>query len=570
MPMLFLPRLECSRRTCTPRHGRHDAARGEPPHGVAPLGVLDLDDLGAPVGQDRRRGRDEGVLGHLEDANTFHDVWQRGSLPSSDTRRCSVPRGVDSSRRIGCVGDAWRATSGVRGPRPSPGRAPCRHRSGRGTGRSRAHGSATASPGATGNVGPAKPAQTPAIDTSRSQRPPSASASRQAPAAVSPVRGSATASAQNIGAVLVPHDEAARRGGVVAEGDPLGRVTAAPVAGDGDPHLRPIRAHDLGRADPELFEGAGPARLDHDVGPRHQGAEPAPPSGLPKSSATDRFRPFSRSKNGRGPRRAPSGRVVDSTLTTVAPAPARQVAAEGPGPQRGQVDDQAAGRDPRRSPIRVGTRRHGPVTRSPRRHAPRADRAARPAPSARRRRAGRRARPRRTQVAAPSSGATGELEPGRHDLHVVRPRQGHGHPAPAAGQQTAAAASSWSCRAATDPSSAARSPSTARRVESAKGSSEPLDPLDQAARAGRAAGRAAPSAPWRRWPPSAAPGGSSTAQGNVSRFSNSSAPTHSSPSCAATSRPSAAVPCGSCSMTMRSGDDPGRPAWPACPSSSSA
>ena len=55
-------------------HGGHDAAGGEPTHGVAALGVLDLDDLGAPVGQDGRRGRHEGVLGDLEDANTLHDV----------------------------------------------------------------------------------------------------------------------------------------------------------------------------------------------------------------------------------------------------------------------------------------------------------------------------------------------------------------------------------------------------------------------------------------------------------------------------------------------------------------
>ncbi len=62
-------------------HRGHDAARGEAAHGVAALGVLDLDDLGAPVGQDGRGRRHERVLGHLQDANTFHDVCQRGSLP---------------------------------------------------------------------------------------------------------------------------------------------------------------------------------------------------------------------------------------------------------------------------------------------------------------------------------------------------------------------------------------------------------------------------------------------------------------------------------------------------------
>ena len=37
------------------------------------LDVLDLDDLGAPVGQQRRRGRHEGVLGDLEDADALED-----------------------------------------------------------------------------------------------------------------------------------------------------------------------------------------------------------------------------------------------------------------------------------------------------------------------------------------------------------------------------------------------------------------------------------------------------------------------------------------------------------------
>ena len=55
-------------------HGGHDTAGGQSTHGVAPLGVLDLDDLGTPVGQDGGRGRHEGVLGDLEDANTLHDV----------------------------------------------------------------------------------------------------------------------------------------------------------------------------------------------------------------------------------------------------------------------------------------------------------------------------------------------------------------------------------------------------------------------------------------------------------------------------------------------------------------
>ena len=51
---------------------RHGAARREAAHGVAALDVLDLDHLGAPVGEQRRRRGHEGVLGHLEDADALH------------------------------------------------------------------------------------------------------------------------------------------------------------------------------------------------------------------------------------------------------------------------------------------------------------------------------------------------------------------------------------------------------------------------------------------------------------------------------------------------------------------
>ena len=49
-----------------------------------------------------------------------------------------------------------------------------------------------------------------------------------------------------------------------------------------------------------------------------------------KSSATERFRPFNRSKKAAGPRRAPSGRDVDSTLITSARSPARRSPQSGP------------------------------------------------------------------------------------------------------------------------------------------------------------------------------------------------------------------------------------------------
>ena len=43
-----------------------------PPRRVAPGDVLDLDDLGAPVAQDRRGGGDEGVVRQVEDADSLH------------------------------------------------------------------------------------------------------------------------------------------------------------------------------------------------------------------------------------------------------------------------------------------------------------------------------------------------------------------------------------------------------------------------------------------------------------------------------------------------------------------
>ena len=51
------------------QHG--DAGRRQTPHGVAPLDVLDLDHVGAPVGEQGRRRRHEGVLRHLEDAHAL-------------------------------------------------------------------------------------------------------------------------------------------------------------------------------------------------------------------------------------------------------------------------------------------------------------------------------------------------------------------------------------------------------------------------------------------------------------------------------------------------------------------
>ena len=46
-------------------------------HGVAALGVLDLDHVRTPVREDGRGGGDERVLRHLEDADPLHHVRHR-------------------------------------------------------------------------------------------------------------------------------------------------------------------------------------------------------------------------------------------------------------------------------------------------------------------------------------------------------------------------------------------------------------------------------------------------------------------------------------------------------------
>ena len=56
---------------------RHHARGGQAAHGVAALDRLDLDHVGAPVGQERRGRRHEGVLGHFEDADALHHCGHR-------------------------------------------------------------------------------------------------------------------------------------------------------------------------------------------------------------------------------------------------------------------------------------------------------------------------------------------------------------------------------------------------------------------------------------------------------------------------------------------------------------
>ena len=205
-------------------HRGHDAARGKAAHGVAALGVLDLDDLGAPVGQDGRGRRNEGVLGHLQDANAFHDVCQRGSLPWLCVTTQLRWGGAALSNR--CAGRRLRGPVPPRAPpRPGPRRCPLRVPAPAGP----ACGlGVRRRPTPARRAGSAPPAPRPrsAIDTSSIQRPPSARASRLAWAAVNPVSGSATASAQKSGD---PSAHTTRPPAAAASSPKATRPAASPV-----------------------------------------------------------------------------------------------------------------------------------------------------------------------------------------------------------------------------------------------------------------------------------------------------------------------------------------------------
>ena len=71
--MLRLPRLLCSMSTWTFVAVRTPVC-SEAAHRIATLGVLDLDHVRAPFGENGRGRRHEGVFRDLEDADAFHDV----------------------------------------------------------------------------------------------------------------------------------------------------------------------------------------------------------------------------------------------------------------------------------------------------------------------------------------------------------------------------------------------------------------------------------------------------------------------------------------------------------------
>ena len=101
---------------------RHHAGRGQAAHGVAPLDRLDLDDVGAPVGQEGRGRRHERVLGHFEDADALHHCGHR-IPPSVRLTGCREPGGGTNSESDIDVD----ISPGPGRPPPAPPASPDRH-----------------------------------------------------------------------------------------------------------------------------------------------------------------------------------------------------------------------------------------------------------------------------------------------------------------------------------------------------------------------------------------------------------------------------------------------------------
>ena len=80
-------------------HRRH-AGRGEPAHRVAAADVLDLDHLGAEVGERRRCGRHERVLRHLENSYAFQDPGHLVPSSGSCASCCCVMRVMRMVRSV--------------------------------------------------------------------------------------------------------------------------------------------------------------------------------------------------------------------------------------------------------------------------------------------------------------------------------------------------------------------------------------------------------------------------------------------------------------------------------------
>ena len=344
-------------------------------------------------------------------------------------------------------------------------------------------------------------------------------------AAVSPVIGSATASAQNRGAAVVPDDEAPAGGGVVAEARPASAPPrrAPSVAGDGDPDLRPAVAHH--RRPPR-----GPAVRGRGAGWPRSRRRPAGPArgaprrrlGAPKSNATERLRPFSRSKNAGVAPACPVGTVrglhLDDGGARRRPAGRRRVARPTgrTGRRRARPADVA-----RRAPGRAGrattargaaaspTRATGrPEQRGPRRASdvgiPLGQAASTAVPDGRRRR--RRARRARARPGPPPCRRRGAARPPRTQSSAIggggsSPAAGRA-PSPQAHQRGALAEQGQRVQAGERPRRVARRLRRGRRVGPSGSSGRPVSAM----------------APLGR--PASHRGVGHSGQGNVSRFSN--------------------------------------------------
>ena len=300
----------------------------------------------------------------------------------------------------------------------------------------RARGGETAHLPATGRVGPASPALTSDMETSRSQRPPPCSAPRQASAAAKPVSGSAMASPQNSGS---PPRQTTRPPAAPASSPNATRSaesTGAPVAGDGDPHPGTSVPHDVLGLESQLPQGPRTAGFDHDVGSPDQPVQRPDPLRAPQVERDRTLATVQEVEESlcAAPRAVgPLGRL---DLHDVCARLGQEVAAEWAGPQRREVEHQQSGR--------VTTRRRRAERRS--QHAGALTRLAHPGD-------GQPEQPRPLQqltgIAVPDApghlgpqggggGGHGvELQPRRHQLHVLGSRERHRHEPVRTGQQPA-------------------------------------------------------------------------------------------------------------------------------------
>ena len=131
---LFLPRFECSRITDTLPENIAMPLDASPRIASPRVDVLDLDHLGAPVAEDRRRGGHEGVVGHVEDANAVENFAHALKVSSRGRVR---PRQGGTMRLDGKIAIVTGAKLGVRarhrgavrgGRRPARARRHRRHR----------------------------------------------------------------------------------------------------------------------------------------------------------------------------------------------------------------------------------------------------------------------------------------------------------------------------------------------------------------------------------------------------------------------------------------------------------